>query len=83
MEGMEPIPTKGKYDAAVSGSGETQKTTCRAWKLNGLAYEDILLSINCSTSSGKTAFNLIDNCVTSDQPDGNYRLAWENLISKY
>ena len=51
--------------------------------MNELAYEDILLSINCSTSSGKTAFNLVDNCVTSDQPDGNCKLAWERLTSKY
>ena len=83
LEGTEPIPTKSEYDAAESESNEEQKKTRRAYKLNELAYEDILLSINCSTSSGKTAFNLVDNCVTSDQPDGNCKLAWERLTSKY
>ena len=83
LEGAEPIPTKSEYDAAESESSDEQKKTRRAYKLNELAYEDILLSINCSTSSGKTAFNLVDNCVTSDQPDGNCKLAWERLTSKY
>ena len=83
LEGTDPIPTKSEYEAAESESNDTQKKTRRAWKLNELAYEDILLSINCSTSSGKTAFNLVDNCVTSDQPDGNCKLAWERLTSKY
>ena len=83
LEGAEPIPTKSEYDASESKSSDEQKKTRRAYKLNELAYEDILLSINCSTSSGKTAFNLVDNCVTSDQPDGNCKLAWERLTSKY
>ena len=83
LEGTEPIPTKSEYDAAESESSASQKKTRHAYKLNELAYEDILLSINCSTSSGKTAFNLVDNCVTSDQPDGNCKLAWERLTSKY
>ena len=83
LEGTEPIPTKSEYSVAESESNETQKKTRRAYKLNELAYEDILLSINCSTSSGKTAFNLVDNCVTKDQPDGNCKLAWERLTSKY
>ena len=83
LEGTEQIPTKSEYDAAEIGSDNSKKKTRRAWKLNELAYEDILLSINCSTSSGKTAFNLVDNCVTSDQPDGNCKLAWERLTSKY
>jgi hypothetical protein len=34
----------------------------KCWKLNELAFEDILLSIDYSTSSGKTAFNLVYNC---------------------
>ena len=69
LEGTELIPTKSEYDAAESESNEEQKKTRRAYKLNELAYEDILLSINCSMSSGKKAFNLVDNYITSDQPD--------------
>ena len=51
--------------------------------MNELAYEDILLSINCSAKSGKTAFSLVDNCATEDQPDGNCKLALERLTTKY
>ena len=83
LEGTDPIPTKSKYDAAEDNSSDKQKKTRRAWKLNELAYEDILLPINCSTSSGKVAFSLVDNCATSDQPDGNCKLVWERLTRKY
>ena len=66
LEGTDPIPTKIEYKTAKSESNEMQKKMRRAYKLNELVYEDILLSISCSTSTGKTAFNLVDNCVTSD-----------------
>ena len=36
-----------------------------------MTFEDLLLSIDYSTSSGETAFSLVDICVTEDKPDGN------------
>ena len=48
-----------------------------------MAYEELLLSINGQTKSGKIAFNLVDHCVTCDQPDGNCKLACERLVQKY
>ncbi len=51
--------------------------------LNEHVFEEILLSIEGQTSSGKVAFNLVDNCTTTDQPDGNCKLAWDRLVNKY
>ena len=57
--------------------------TVKLWNLNELAFEDLLLSINTKTRPGTKAFNLVDTCATSDQPDGNCKLAWDRLIAKY
>ena len=43
LEGTVPIPTKSEYDAAESESSDEKKKTRQAYKLNELAYEDILL----------------------------------------
>ena len=48
-----------------------------------MAYEDLLLLINGQTKMGKMAFNLVDNCTTDEQPDGNCKLAWERLVHKF
>ena len=56
----------------------TNKITIKLWKLNKLAFEDIILSINHTTNQGKTAFHLVDNSITAEQPDGNCKIAWEN-----
>ena len=83
VEGTEQILTKSEYDVLERKSSDAQKKIHEAWKLNKLACDNVLLSINCSASSGKSAFNLVDNCVTSDQPNRNFKLAWEKLTSKY
>lgn len=53
------------------------------WKLNEVAFEEILLSINGQTKPGRIAFSLVDNCVSDDQPEGNCKVAWERLVHKY
>ena len=80
LRGTQRIPTLSEYIAAeASPSDATNKITIKLWKLNELAFEDIILSINHTTNQGKTAFHLVDNSITSDQPDGNCKVAWENL----
>ncbi len=43
-----------------------------------LAYEDILLSVDTKTAAGKVEFSHSKNF-----PDGNCRLAWDRLCSKF
>ena len=83
LTGSDNIPTEAESELAVGERNDTEKKTRKLWKLNELAFEDILLSINGQTKQGKIAFNLVDNCTTTDQPDGNCRVAWERLVHKY
>ena len=83
LTGTTPIPTITQFEASEDEANDAKKTIVKNWNLNELAFEDLLLSINTKTSSGTTAFNLVDTCTTSDQPDGNCKIAWDRLVSKY
>ena len=83
LRGTQAIPTLNQYIAAEADpSNTTNKITIKLWKLNKLAFEDSILSINHTTNQGKTAFHLVDNSITTEQPDGNCRIAWEKLTQK-
>ncbi len=71
-----------QLDLAESSSSVSDKKILKLGGLNKLAYEDIVLSINCTTSSGKVAFSLIMNCKSDDFPEENCKLAWERLVKK-
>ena len=83
LSGATAIPTESEYTAAAGGSTDAEKLTVKLWQLNELAFEEILLSINGQTKQGKIAFNLVDNCTTAEQPEGNCKIAWERLVHKY
>lgn len=83
LQGATKIPTLSEYTAAEDEATAAKKLTVELWRLNELAFEDLLLSINTKTSSGTTAFNLVDTCTTSDQPEGNCKIAWDRLVAKY
>ncbi len=51
--------------------------------MNVLAYEEILLLIDTKTVAGKVAFNLVNTYYSEDFPEGNCRLAWDRLCSKF
>ena len=51
--------------------------------LNELAYEDLILSINTRSSVGKVVFGLVKNVKNEDFPEGNCKVAWDRLVSKY
>ena len=84
LRGTQAIPTLNQYIAAEEDpSNATNKITINLWKLNKLAFEDIILSINHTTNQGKTAFHLVDNSITTEQSDGNCRIACEKVTQKY
>ena len=43
----------------------------------------MILSINTSSSVGKVAFGLVKNAKSEDFPEGNCKVAWDRLASKY
>ena len=81
--GEATIPSETGYTNSLGKSDATDKKLVEQWELNELAFEELLLSINGTTKAGKIAFNLVDNCVTSDQPEGNCKIAWDRLVHKY
>ena len=51
LRGTQAIPTLNQYIAAEADpSNATNKITIKLWKLNELAFEDIILSINHTTN---------------------------------
>jgi hypothetical protein len=51
--------------------------------LNEMAFTELVLSIDVSSSSGKIAFGIVKSCKTKDYEDGHTGLAWEKLKKKY
>ncbi len=64
-----------QLDLAESSSSDSDKKILKLGELNKLAYKEIVLSINHTTSSEKVAFSLIKNCKIDDFPLGNCKLA--------
>ena len=51
--------------------------------LNELAYEDLILSIDGSSDSGRVAFQIVRNCKTDELKEGDSSLAWKKLSDKF
>ena len=81
--GTEKVPMQEQIDLAKSSSSSTDKRIIKLEELNELAYKDIVLSINHTSSSGKVAFCLIKNCKSEEFPEGNCRSAWEYIVKNY
>jgi hypothetical protein len=48
-----------------------------------MAFTELVLSIDISSSSGKIAFGIVKSCKTNDYEDGHTGLDSENLKKKY
>ncbi len=87
LEGKTAIPTQNDYETAEAKDPKDRtddnKKTIENYRLNEKAYEDLLLSIDRETKTGNVAFNRIDNAVTSANPEGDSKIAWDRLINNY
>ena len=81
-EGKETIATETKFDKVV-GDTLDNESIYRLWKLNKLVFEELLLAITYGTSSERIAFNLVDTCITTDDPGRNSMLVWGRLTTTY
>ena len=83
------IEAPGSFEGAPRSSSvpaETKKAEKikKLWKLNSLAMEDLLLSIDHTTSQGQVALSLVKTTISECEfPDGNAVMAWSKLKSKY
>ena len=87
LEGKTAIPSQTVYGAAEAIDPKdwtgNDKKIIENYKLNEKTYEDLLLSIDSETKTGKVAFNLVDNAVTTANPEGDSKIAWDCLINEY
>jgi hypothetical protein len=67
----------------IEEKNEEGKEMMRAVELNEIAFTELVLSIDMSSSSAKIASGIVKNCKTKDFEDGNVALAWEKLRRKY
>ena len=80
---VDKILTQDKYESALDGDEDLNKKIVKLSELNELAYEDLILLINTSSSVGKVMFKLVKNAKSEDFLEGNCIIAWDWLVSKY
>ena len=81
--GVDKSPTQEENESALEGDENPDKRIVKLGELNELAYEDLILSINTSSSVGRVAFGLVKNAKSEDFLEGNCKVAWNRLVSKY
>ena len=80
---VDKITTQDEYENTMEGDTDLDKKIVKLDELNELAYEDLILSINASSSVGKVAFNLVKDVKSADFQEGNCKIVWDRLVSKY
>ena len=80
---MDKIPTQDKYENALEGDMDLNQKIIKLGELNKLVYEDLILSVNNSSSVGKVAFGLARNMKSPDFLEGDCKIVWDRLVSEY
>ena len=80
---MDKIPRQEEYQSALEGDDDLDKKMLKLGKLNQLLREDLILLIKTTSSVGKVAFGLVKNVKSEDFLEGNCKVAWDRLVSKY
>ena len=81
--GVDKIPMQEEYESTLERNEDLNKRIVKLGELNELAYEDLILSINTSSSVGKVVSGLVKNAKSDDFLEGNCKAAWDRLVSKY
>ncbi len=72
-----------QLELVEASSSDSDKKILKLGELDELVYNDILLSIIHTTSSGKVAFSLIKNRKSDEFPKGYCKFSWDGLVKKY
>ena len=83
MSGVDKIATQDEYKNALEGDADLNEKIIKLGELNELVYEDLILSINASSSVGKVVFILVKNAKSEDFLEGDCKVAWDRLVSNY
>ncbi len=79
--GVDKMPTQTEFEIAEHGSSIKDEAIKKLVKLNVISHEDILLSID--TRLLLERLHSVNTCYSQDFPEGNCRLAWDCLCSKF
>ena len=60
-----------------------EKKQVKIYEKNSKGCDHIVLAIDGKSTSGKNSFHLVNQTKTTDLPDGDLKLAWNNLKAKY
>jgi len=80
IEGVNPIPSDS---AVIDESTDSGKRQLRSQKANRKGYQSLLFLIDGTKAKAKTAFLKVSGAKTSDNPRGNVKVAWEELVKHY
>ena len=85
LTGDKKLLTKSEFTAeeSIDPATSDSKAIISLYELGKKAYDELILSCNTTTPAGKTAFSLISECRTADNPRGDATLAWKKLKHKY
>lgn len=87
FDGTETVPTKAELDA-VEAKAEASRTRDdkKVLKIHGknvTCFNQLLISIDASTTEGRLAYHLVITCKKDEYPLGNAKMAYDKLVSKY
>jgi hypothetical protein len=72
-----------KYSEVFDEKTDEGERMLRIIDLNEMAFTELVLAIDLSSSSGKIAFGIVKSCKTKDYRDGHAGFDWEKLKKKY
>ena len=82
LEGTEKIPKDA--DAPVATASDEDKQKYKDLRdANELAYEDLILCIDSTTSAGRVAFSCVKGSKTAEIKGGDCAVAWKRLHNKF
>ena len=81
--GVDKLLTQEEYESALKGDDDLDRKIVKFGELNELSYEDLMLWVNTSSSVDEVAFGLVKNAKSEDFLEGNCKVAWDRLVSKY
>ena len=87
LSGNNKVIKKTDYEAILAKAETTrtdeEKSNKEIYENNTLGYDHLILAIDGTTRAGKNAFYLVVQAKTTDLPDGDLKLAYDHLKSKY
>ena len=80
--GKETVPDDSMDLSAITNADDRKRME-ELRELNEDAYEDLVLSINGETETGRVVFQLVRGAKTNNLSDGDAREAWDRLTRKF